>query len=146
MSTTTILYLSGKPVSCPRPRATRQGGVYMPKKYMDEKNRLVSEVQIQAKMQNHVIIDEKCKVIIDFFFPATNKCKIKKGDLYSSPVYKETKPDIDNLIKTVLDVLTEAQIWTDDNIVVSITARKWYSGHPLGQTHVKIDLLGGDNE
>lgn len=146
MSTTTILYLRGAPVPCPRPRGTRQGHTYMPKKYKDAKTRLVSEVQIQAKMQNHVIIDEKCKVIIDFFFPAIKKCKIQKGDLYASPVYKATKPDIDNLIKTVLDVLTDAQIWTDDNIVVSITARKWYSGHPLGQTHVKIDTLGGDNE
>lgn len=140
MSTTTYLYFSGKPITSPRPRATRQGHIYMPKKYMNEKSRLINEVAVQIKQQNHVILDEKCSIEIDFYFPAI---KSMKNEI---PVYKGTKPDIDNLIKTVLDVLTDAAFWTDDNIVVSITARKWYSINTVGQTLIKIDTFGGDNE
>ena len=56
-------------------------------------------------------------------------------------VVRPKKPDIDNLIKTVLDGLTKAQVWKDDNLVVSISASKLYSLDE--RTEIQIVNLGG---
>lgn len=40
-----------------------------------------------------------------------------------------SKPDIDNLVKTVFDA-ANGIIWSDDNRVISVTARKIYSDTP----------------
>ena len=43
--------------------------------------------------------------------------------------YKPTKPDIDNLIKTVLDAANN-HLWNDDNQIVEITSFKRYGEEP----------------
>lgn len=42
----------------------------------------------------------------------------KKPAVRRFEIYKTTKPDLDNLEKTVMDALTTAKWWTDDSIVV----------------------------
>lgn len=49
------------------------------------------------------------------------------------------KPDLDNVIKAVLDAAEKAQIFTDDKQISTITASKFYAA--LGEpTHVEIRL------
>ena len=43
--------------------------------------------------------------------------------------YKRTKPDIDNLIKTVLDAAND-HLWKDDNQIVEIHSFKQYAEEP----------------
>lgn len=43
--------------------------------------------------------------------------------------YKPTKPDIDNLIKTVLDAANN-HLWNDDNQIVEIASFKRYGEEP----------------
>ena len=39
-----------------------------------------------------------------------------------------TKPDIDNLIKSTTDALTDCGVWGDDSQIASISANKIYAG------------------
>lgn len=38
------------------------------------------------------------------------------------------KPDIDKLVRAILDALTDAGVWIDDSQVVSVAARKCFAG------------------
>jgi Holliday junction resolvase RusA-like endonuclease len=44
----------------------------------------------------------------------------------SAPVRPSVKPDLDKLIRAVLDGLTDGGAWKDDGQVVELTARKLY--------------------
>ena len=48
----------------------------------------------------------------------------------SAPKYPAVKPDLDKLIRSTLDALTEARVWTDDSQVVRVTAEKRYDPFP----------------
>lgn len=39
---------------------------------------------------------------------------------------KQTKPDIDNYMKLVLDACNDAGVWEDDSMVVELLGQKWY--------------------
>lgn len=52
-----------------------------------------------------------------------------------APAFPAGKPDLDNVVKAVLDALTKFQglpslLWADDAQVVSLTARKVYAAQP----------------
>lgn len=53
--------------------------------------------------------------------------KKKKNEMVGQ--YKVTKPDIDNLIKTVLDACN-GHLWKDDNQITEITSSKRYGIEP----------------
>lgn len=45
----------------------------------------------------------------------------------SAPVFPATMPDIDKLMRAILDGLTDARVWLDDGQVVWVQATKVYS-------------------
>jgi Holliday junction resolvase RusA-like endonuclease len=50
----------------------------------------------------------------------------KRGLLPSAPAYPAGKPDLDKLVRGLLDGITQAGVWRDDARVVAITATKEY--------------------
>lgn len=50
----------------------------------------------------------------------------------SAPPYPATKPDLDKLLRSTLDALGEAGIYTDDARVVSVTMNKHYADPTIG--------------
>ena len=64
-----------------------------------------------------------------YFYFEPPKSWSKKQKLIAIGTYKRTKPDVDNLIKTVLDAANE-HIWNDDNQVVHIDSFKQYAEEP----------------
>lgn len=54
---------------------------------------------------------------------------VEKQKLIAIGQYKRTKPDIDNLIKTVLDAAND-HLWKDDNQIVEIHSFKQYAEEP----------------
>lgn len=117
-----VLTIQGKPMACPRPRATRRGRVYMPSTYTAHKIAISKDLRVAKVLQNWTHNDgTPLKLEVHFLFKRPQKMKGKE------PVHKTTKPDIDNLVKTIMDTLQDAEIIKDDKCVVEIHARKWYA-------------------
>ncbi len=106
-----------KTVAVPKARArvTRKGFAYTPKKTKDFEN----EVRATWKISGHQMAP-KCAtaVTIEFIFPRPKS--LKKSQLL--PI---TRPDLDNLEKSILDALN-GLAWHDDGQVTDKQAYKRY--------------------
>lgn len=114
-----------EPIGSPRPRFRNAGKfiqTYMPTSYTKHKAYIQS--QLPKKMLN-----SRLKVSIYFYF-APPKSWTKNQKLISIGQYKRTKPDIDNLIKTVLDAAND-HLWKDDNQIAHIESFKQYAEEPI---------------
>lgn len=69
----------------------------------------------------------------------TKWCFQIKGNHYNGE-YKTTKPDTDNLLKMLKDVMTELCFWKDDAQVASEITEKFYSDIPGLYISVKGDM------
>lgn len=109
------------PIGSPRPRFRNAGRfvqTYMPTSYTKHKD------YIQEQMPK-LLTDKNLKVSLYFYFEPP-KSWSKKRKLIAIGTYKRTKPDVDNLIKTVLDAANK-HVWQDDNQVVHIDSYKMYA-------------------
>ena len=126
-------HIKGTPKPQPRPRAFGHGGkarIYNPATANEWKS------QIMHGLIDHANTD--CKqpylLYLTFFMPrpkshygtGRNKNILKK----QSPKYHTKTPDIDNLVKAVMDAVTVINIWHDDSQVVSISATKVWADDP----------------
>jgi Holliday junction resolvase RusA-like endonuclease len=115
----------------PRPKAMMVQGsirVYAPKEYTFYKKELAEE--IKEKMRHlgfKDILDEPLALSILFRvrmpigFSAKEKVLALTGNLLPT-----TKPDLDNLEKTILDTMN-AIVYTDDTCITSLSSFKMYS-------------------
>lgn len=76
---------------------------------------------MQREHEGETLWEGSLKIEITFFmnFPASCKHKYKVGQ------YCKTKPDLDNLVKFLLDTATGI-LWKDDAIICAINSRKIY--------------------
>lgn len=76
----------------------------------------------------------ECRIIASFRFNFTKPKSYPK-----SVVHMTKKPDIDNLVKVILDGLVKHDIIDDDNCVTDMVIQKRYADedHPVG---VEVDL------
>ena len=108
----------GQPVAMARPRMTKSGRVYIPKKSNDHMKLIATTV----KELGFPEIKGPVKLIIDFYH---KRPKTMKGDKQK---YKVTRPDLDNLIKCVCDGVTKGYGWKDDSQVCNLSAHDYYCG------------------
>lgn len=112
------------PIGSPRPRFRNTGRfvqTYMPTSYTKHKD------FIREQMPN-ALLDGELKVTLSFYFKPPKSWSNRKK-LLAIGQYKRTKPDIDNLIKTVLDAANK-KVWQDDNQIVEISSLKQYAEVP----------------
>lgn len=105
------MIIDKEPIACPRPRVTRSGRVYYPVKYRE----WVKEMK--GRLSN-VYVPEG-PIIVEITFVIKRPQRLKKG----GRVYHTKRPDVDNLVKSVLDCLPI----DDDARVVKIIADKFYA-------------------
>jgi len=117
MSTYTII-IQGKPYPLKRPRRSANGGMFDPAENVQAKQ----EVAMAARQSITKPIDGPVRITATFWFERP-KSHYRKTIKASAPVHHTQRPDVDNLIKTVLDGLNGIA-WVDDAQVVEVIGRK----------------------
>lgn len=110
------IIIHGTPKAQPRVKVYRRGahvGVYTP----NTADAWKAQVIIAASAY-HQQFDEPVILEAEFYLP---RPKSRRDDIYCS-----TKPDIDNLLKSTMDALSQAGIWRDDAQVAAVVASKRY--------------------
>lgn len=141
-----VFEVPGAPVGKGRPRFTRSGRVYT-----DEKTRTYERLIQWALVCNSKVdkVDLSDKggywtLRIEAYYPIPKRTsKKKRAAMLAGEVKPKVKPDIDNVVKVVLDALN-GYLYADDAQVISVAAEKAYSEKP----HVTITATrwkGEDN-
>ena len=118
------LFVNGIPKAQPRPRMTANGHVYNP----DSADAWKAEIKMAFMACRKPIITGPVILSVKFFMPIPKGMKVKEGEFI--PHIK--KPDTDNLLKAVMDSLTQVGIWKDDALVFKIDSEKWYTPAKTG--------------
>lgn len=67
---------------------------------------------------------------IEFFYPLPKRFNKKdRAAALNGQIFPTVKPDIDNVVKGIFDSLNKIA-WEDDNRVVALITRKYYSTQP----------------
>ena len=95
-------------------------------------------VGLTAKRQYHgMLIDCPIRVEIDVYRANQKSISKKELDRREKKLSMPTvKPDIDNYVKGIKDALNGV-IWIDDNLVVELEAKKYYSVNPRIEIRIK---------
>lgn len=122
----------GHPKAQPRVKAFRRGahaGVYDPGTADGWK----LAVGAAAKANwNRVQFLGPLRLVLGFFMARPKAHFNRHGDVKPmAPRWHQSKPDLDNLAKAVMDAMTQLQIWRDDSQVVQLEVGKSY-GHRAG--------------
>ena len=111
------LVIHGKPAPQPRVRAYRRGahaGVYTPATADAWKG----QVMLAASLYRGQFTTGPLRLEVEFYQP---RSKAHKHDDYVT-----VKPDLDNLLKSTMDALSNAGVWHDDAQVAAVVMSKRY--------------------
>ena len=133
-------FVAGIPKAQPRVKAFVRGGhagVYTPDSAESWKQAVRRETVANAPES---VVAHPVRVELDFFLPRPKAHHKRDGSVKSnSPVWHCKKPDLDNLIKAVVDAITDTRcIWLDDSQICQISATKSYTLNASGCS-VRID-------
>lgn len=126
----------GEPTAKARPRVTRSGVAYTPKKTVEYENLVKLEYQRQCKgafFDRYVPIDIR---IIAYFGIPSNASKKKRQEMLDGYIRPCKKPDADNVLKSIADSLNGVA-YHDDSQIVDCQVRKFYSDRPRVVVKIK---------
>jgi len=128
------LYIKGGAKAAAPPRAGQSGRFYNPDTAEDWKQ------QVRASficVREDESLDVPLTVEMDFYLPRPKVFRQPTNAHYR-------KPDIDNLLKSTLDAISEAGVWKDDARVHKVITAKYYAdaAHPVG---AEIKIRGSDD-
>jgi Holliday junction resolvase RusA-like endonuclease len=130
---TVSLRIVGRPVGKGRPRFTRSGRAYTPKTTREWERTVADQAALQYKGEP---LGGAVHLAMVILMPRP-KSAPKRVTRHVK------KPDVDNLVKSVLDGLVTAGVITDDNVVDSLVAVKRYA--EPGHEGVRV-LAYGDSD
>lgn len=121
-----IIVIPGEPRGKGRPRFTKQGHVFTDLKTRNYEKLVGVEYKNQCgkKFKENVEIE-----IIAKYKIAKNDSKSTKEKKINGEIRPDKKPDIDNIVKAILDGLNGIA-YDDDKQVVDVKASKFYSVEP----------------
>lgn len=86
--------------------------------------RMIYRSAIREELEGREIPHYDGPVCLNVTFDFAIKDKKKWG------LWKDTRPDCDNIVKLLQDVLSDLGIWDDDAQIASLTVKKKYSDRP----------------
>lgn len=123
----------GEAVGKARPRVCRSNGgvrAFTPQKTKDYE-RKVRRAYLEQVGPGPVSLEKALEVeILIFVEPPKNTSKKRRDLMLSGGVRPTKKPDVDNVVKAILDSLNGVA-YSDDKQVVSVRAEKWYAKKPF---------------
>ena len=126
--------IPGTPVAQPRHRASARGGfarTYLPKKHpVHEYKRRIAEYT-----KHWPVFVGPLNVVIALEFAMPQSWSRKKQEAMREAWHTQ-KPDIDNVVKAILDALKDR--WKDDTQVVRLTVDKRWTDCEQGHTWLEI--------
>ena len=124
------------PVPKARPKFTRTGHAYTPKKTADYESRIAD----YYKFKGGELFEGPIKVILQFQMPVPKSfSKKRKQAIMDGDNRHTSRPDLDNLCKAVLDALNGVA-FKDDAQISSIRMIKFYSFYPGVRLKIMEDV------
>ena len=137
-----MIHVSGEPKPQPRPRAfvrpNGKAGTYDNGKAKAWKQEIIVEA-IRAKFPKRLV--GPIRLQAEFYLPRPER--LRKKDSPTEAVPHINVPDIDNLLKAVMDALSVYGLWKDDRQVAEVAAYKRYVGLDVRQwngPHAVIEI------
>lgn len=126
-----LIEIPGEAVAKQRPRVALRGSypkVYTPKETVNYETYV--KVLFTERYPDHIPYKSALRLTVDVYrsIPASQSEK-KKEMMRNGEIKPVVKPDLDNIIKIICDSLNKIA-YADDNVIVDIRARKFYSDIP----------------
>lgn len=112
------------------------------KKVQPWREAIVSECQRSGLADTRV--DSPVSICITFYLQRPAGHSGTHGIKASAPLYPHRTPDLDKLVRSTLDGLTQAALWVDDARVVILTAHKTYADHTGPGALIRITEMTGE--
>ncbi len=106
----------GVPVPAPRPSVGRKG-VYMDKRAEHWKSQVRDEADDAMRLVGWKSPSGPVAIRVEFVM-------VRRGKAADGPLAHAIRPDLDNLLKLVMDAMTLAKVYKDDGCVSAIVASK----------------------
>ncbi|CAB5238231.1 Rus Holliday junction resolvase [uncultured Caudovirales phage] len=87
-------------------------------------------------------LDAPCQVGIILVYPHTKESKRLQEKTGKQLIIKSTRPDVDNVVKSILDCLVDSQWLTDDGLIVELIIKKFHGTTP--SVIVDIDVYNDE--
>jgi len=134
--------IPGIPVAKGRPRFTKTGIVYTPKKTKEAEAHIMAHAAIRMKEARPLLGPLTLRV--NFYMPIPESYSKKKTELANNgKIFPAKTPDASNLLKLVEDSLNGV-CWSNDSQIVSLSANKYYSDEPRTVVTVMPVIIGDD--
>ena len=128
----------GEPVAKARPRFTKNGHVYTPKKTAVYEQ--VIGLHARAAMKGHKILTGAIKLSVTAYMPIPHSWSLKQKTKAMSGALRHTKrPDLSNIIKSVEDALNGIVYADDAQIDRYGESRKAFSSIPRTEIVVEAE-------
>jgi Holliday junction resolvase RusA-like endonuclease len=127
----------GTPIGKGRPRATSRGGfvrMYTDAKTLGFEAAVADEAR--TAMSSWELFDTPMQLKLSAYYPIPKSWSKKKRQLaVDGEIYPQVKPDLDNVMKAILDALNGV-VYADDSQVINLVATKRYSTDPRIEVYV----------
>jgi Holliday junction resolvase RusA-like endonuclease len=137
MSAAIYFVVTGNPVGKGRPRATSRGGfvrMYTDAKTLGFEAAVADEAS--TSMRGFEVFETPMQMQLSAYYPIPKSWSKKKRQMaIDGEIYPNVKPDLDNVLKAVLDALNGV-VYVDDSQVINLVATKRYSTDPRVEVYV----------
>ena len=139
MTFSVMFKIFGEPVAKGRPRFTRQGRAYTPKKTHDYESEVAG--MAKAAMGSSEPLETPVTVCVYVTFSIPQSYSKKRSEACLNGYERHTKrPDLDNCVKAITDGMNGI-VYKDDSQITSLHATKVYGTTAMAEVYVKEDLV-----